>query len=88
MESINVRDCLGTVETKPKKPLMIKKREWSADLAFERLKTVRKVQETLREGINKNSIEIPPMVADEYEQVWEKLKMLEYMEAETVRWGR
>ena len=88
MEGINVRDCLGTVEPKRKTPKMIRIRDWDANLAYERLKVVRAVQNTLSEGINKNSIEIPPAVAHEYEVIWEKLKTLEYMEAETVKLGR
>ena len=88
MEGINVRDCLGTKEPEMKKPLMIRMRDWDADLAYKRLKVVRAVQDTLSEGINKNSIEIPPAVAHEYEVIWAKLKALENMEAETVKWGR
>jgi hypothetical protein len=67
---------------------MIKERDWSADLAYERLKTVRSAMDVLSAGINKNSIEIPPSVAEQYEKLWEKLKMLEYMESETVKWGK
>lgn len=89
MEGINVRDCLGTAEpiTAPMPP-MIKDRDWNADLAYERLKVVRKVQDALSAGINRNSIEIPPAVAHEYELLWNRLKTIEKMEAETIKWGR
>ena len=82
---IDVRKNLGVVNgPRP----MIKERDWSADLAYERLKVVRGVMSALSAGINKNSIEIPPRVAEEYEELWKKLKVLEYMESETVKWGK
>ena len=82
---INVKENLGVVNgPRP----MIKERDWSADLAYARLKVVRSVKDTLSAGINKNSIEIPPRVAEQYEELWNKLKVLEYMESETVKWGK
>lgn len=88
MENINVRDCLGTKEPRKPWPTMIRMRDWDADLAYERLKVVRRAQDVLREGINNCSIEIPPAIAHEYEVIWSKLKTIETMEAETVKWGR
>ena len=89
MEGINVREWLGTQEAKPAPPPpMIKDRDWSADLAYERLKIVRNVQNLLFQGINRNSIEIPPAIAQEYELVWNKLRTIEKMEGDTVKWGR
>lgn len=85
---INVRECLGTADPIPMKPQMIRKRDWDADLAYERLKTVRRAQDVLKEGINRSSIEIPQAVRDEYEKIWIALRSVERMEAETVKWGR
>lgn len=85
---INVKECLGTVDPIPMKPQMIKTRDWNADLAYERLKTVRKAQDVLSEGINRCSIEIPDAVRDEYEKIWIAMKNVERMEAATVKWGR
>ena len=88
MESIDVRTCLGTQEAPRRLPRMIKTREWDADLVYERLKVVRDVKDALREGINRNSIEIPDAVADAYEDIYNKLVTVESMEVETVRFGR
>ena len=89
MEGFDVREWLGTEEPKPAPPPpMIKDRDWSADLAYERLKIVRSVQNLLSQGINRNSIEIPAAIAQEYELIWSRLRTIENMEAETVKWGR
>lgn len=88
-EGFNVRELLGTKEpVPPPLPPMIKDRDWDADLAYERLKVVRSVQDVLSAGINRNSIEIPPAIAHEYELLWSRLRAIEKMEAETVKWGR
>ena len=87
-EGFNVREWLGTIDAPKTKPSMIRKRDWDAGLAYERLKTVRKVEDMLSEGINKQSIEIPEAIADRYEKVWAELKAIERMEVETIRWGR
>lgn len=88
MESINIREWLGTVDAPRNTTPMIKKRDWDADLAYERLKVVRDIKDALSEGINRNSIEIPSATAREYELIWSKLRTIEDMEAETVKWGR
>lgn len=88
MWNIDVEECLGTKEIpKPRVP-MIKTRDWDAELAFRRLKIVRSIQDALSSGINKNSVEIPPAIAEKYENVYAELKTIEKMEAETVKWGR
>lgn len=88
MESIDVRTWLGTQEAPRRLPRMIKTRDWSADLAYERLKVVRDVKDALQEGINRNSMEIPEAVANVYEEIYNKLITVESMEVETVRFGR
>ena len=86
MSNIDVRKCFEA--GRPPQPPMIKDRAWSADLAYERLKAVRKVEVILSEGINTNSIEIPPAVAEKYEGIWRELKAVEQMEITTVKYGR
>lgn len=88
MWNIDVEEHLGIKEMpKPRVP-MIRTRDWDAGLAFKRLSIVRDIQDTLSTGINSNSIEIPPAIAEKYENVYSELKTIERMEAETVKWGR
>lgn len=88
MEAVNVRDNIRFFSEKEAKPRFIKAQGADADAAYQRLQIIRKHMRELEAEINAtNTVDVAGGHALYYDEMFEKMKLLEMAEITLIHQG-